>query len=153
MGHTGNRIFDPVSILGDLRPVIPTSLKTLEDIATSAPVNKWSFKKPVRHSTKANITNAQIADSHCGLAVVPVTKILRSSIGWTGGTYNYTKAEGLAEIAEWTYNCPRGKNYSEPFRTRDFNGYNGDAIAPTPAGPPAPSPRRNSRRCGRSTWR
>lgn len=130
MGHTGNRIFDPVSILGDLRPVIPTSLKTLKDICMSAPINKWSFKKSVRHSTKANITNAQIADSHCGLAVVPVTKILRSSIGWTGGTYNYTKAEGLAEIAEWAYNRPRGKNYSEPFRTRDFNGYNGDAIAP-----------------------
>lgn len=130
MGHTGNRIFDPVSILGDLRPVIPTSLKTLEDICTSAPINKWSFRKSVRHSTKANITNAQIADSHCGLAPVPVTKILRSSIGWTGGTYNYTKAEGLAEIAEWAYNRPRGKNYSEPFRTRDFNGYNGDAIAP-----------------------
>ena len=130
MGHTGNRIFDPVSILGDLRPVIPTSLKTLEDICMSAPVNKWSFKKSVRHSTKANITNAQIAESHCGLAPVPVTKILRSSIGWTGGTYNYTKAEGIAEIAEWAYNRPRGKNYSEPFRTRDFNGYNGDAIAP-----------------------
>lgn len=130
MGHTGNRIFDPVSILGDLQPVIPTSLKTLEDICTSAPINKWSFKKSVRHSTKANITNAQIAESHCGLAPVPVTKILRSSIGWTGGTYNYTKAEGLAEIAEWSYNRPRGKNYSEPFRTRDFNGYNGDAIAP-----------------------
>lgn len=130
MGHTGNHIFDPVSILGDLCPVIPTSLKSLEDICKYAPINKWSFKKSTRHSTKANITNAQIADSHCSLAVVPVTKILRTSIGWTGGSYSYTKAEGLAEIAEWTYNRPRGKSYSEPFRTRDFNGYNGDAIAP-----------------------
>ena len=120
MGHTGKRIFDPVSIIGDLCPVIPTELTSLKAIAMAAPVDKWSFKKFVRHSTKSN----------CGLAVVPVTKILRTSIGWTGGTYSYTKAQGLAEVAEWTYNRPRGKAYSEPFRTRDMSGYNGDAIAP-----------------------
>lgn len=130
MGHIGKRIFAPVSIIGDLCPVLPTELTNLKSIAMSAPIDKWSFKKFLRHSTKVNITNAQIADVHCGLSVVPVTKILRTSIGWTGGSYSYTKAQGLAEIAEWTYNRPRGKAYSERFRLNDMNGYNGDAIAP-----------------------
>ena len=75
MGHTGKRIFAPVSIIGDLCPVLPTELTNLKSIAMSAPIDKWSFKKFLRHSTKVNITNAQIADVHCGLSVVPVTKI------------------------------------------------------------------------------
>jgi hypothetical protein len=48
-------------------------------------------------------------------------------------THSYTAADCIAEVAEWTYNKPRGKDSGssvEWYRLRDFNGYYKNAIAP-----------------------
>lgn len=98
----------------------------LADMCQADSINKWAFRKGVRHSVQVNITDDQIKAIKCGLVPTSVSKLLATSIGATASA-SYTKDEGLAEIAEWGYNKPDG---STPNRLRDFDGYNHFAVAP-----------------------
>lgn len=97
-------------------------------IVTKADIDKWSFRKPTISATTERLTDDEIRIAKCGLTPISVTKILRDTIG--GSTLvTGAKDEGLAEIAEWTYNRPQGGT-SQPFRIQDFDGYEGRAVAP-----------------------
>lgn len=103
--------------------------RNLGMIIRYADINKWSFKKPVRHTTHAPITDEQVKSVKSGLAPVTVSKILASTIG-VEAFVAHTHDEGLAEVAEWPYYRPRGEAYNEPLRSRDFDQYNGRSVAP-----------------------
>lgn len=101
----------------------------LSDVLKSSNINKWAFYKPVRHSTKSNITDAQRSSVSDGISLVAATKILAKTIGATASS-TYTKDQCLAEIAGCSYSKPRGASYSEYFRLRDLDGYVHSAVGP-----------------------
>lgn len=120
----------PVS-MSDISEALAYNSLDLGTLIKYGGINRWAFHKPVRFNDRHSPTDAQMANIHCGLVPVSVVKLLRMSIGYTGGSYSYTRAECLAQIAAWTYNRPRGKaTYLEWFRMLDFVGYNGDAVSP-----------------------
>lgn len=103
----------------------------LSDLCKANGINKWAFKKPVRHATESNITDSQRTAAKCGLSPKSVTKLMSATMD--SPTHSYTKDDCIAEISEWTYNKPRGKEasgYVEWYRLRDFDGYYANAIAP-----------------------
>lgn len=127
MAHSGNRITAPVRITQDLCPVLGTSRTGLGSIIVNAAINKWAKNKPVRLNKITAITASELSSVHYGLQPLEVIKIVRTSLGYTGSGSD-SEVDCLAEIADWTYNRPRGGSYSEWFRTLDFNGYNHDAV-------------------------
>jgi hypothetical protein len=70
-----------------------------------ANINKWSRWKPIKSNKDEGITESDLITAHCGLDRDPQTQVI-------------------------TYNPPRGKAYSEPFRIGDFRGYNTLATPP-----------------------
>lgn len=132
MSHTGARIAAPVSILGDLQPVLGTGLKALGAIIAQADINKFAKAKPFRSSVTAFASaaarEAACSTAHYGLSPRTVAKILRTSLGYSA-TYSDTEAACLAEIYEWDYARPRGIGNNEWFRQLDFDGYNHEAVA------------------------
>lgn len=100
----------------------------LADACISKNVNKWALRKPIRSSKKVNIGEDDLMSAKCGLAPKSVSKLMKATMD--SPTHSYTAADCIAEVAEWTYNKPRGENYNEWYRLRDFNGYYKNAIAP-----------------------
>ena len=99
-------------------------------------VNKWSLNKPFRWAKWGySIDAAGDAEKAAarkavrqGLTAVAVSKILKSSVGYSEFESS-TKDDGLAEVSEWAYDRPTG-GASSPFRLPDFDGYEHDAVAP-----------------------
>ena len=105
-------------------------------MCSSPKVNKWSLNKPFRwtkwgYSIDAAGDTEKAAARKAvrqGLTAVEVSKILKSSVGYSEFESS-TKDDGLAEVSEWTYDRPTG-GASSPFRLPDFDGYEHDAVAP-----------------------
>lgn len=105
-------------------------------MCTSPKANKWSLNKPfIWAKWGYSIDAAGDAEKAAarkavrqGLTAVAVSKILKSSVGYSSFVPS-TKDDGLAEVSEWTYNRPTG-GASSPFRLSDFDGYEHDAVAP-----------------------
>lgn len=105
-------------------------------MCSSPKVNKWSLNKPFRwakwgYSIDAAGDTEKAAARKAvrqGLTAVEVSKILKSSVGYSEFESS-TKDEGLAEVSEWAYDRPTG-GASSPFRLPDFDGYEHDAVAP-----------------------
>lgn len=101
------------------------------DLCKANGINRWALNKSVRHTTKSNITNAQRVSAKCGLVPKGVTKLIRATT--ESPNHSFTQSDCIAEILEWSYNKPRGKDAGtniEWYRLRDFNGYYKNAIAP-----------------------
>ena len=78
-------------------------------------INKWSKRKPVRHTSVSPLTEAQLQGTHYGLQL-----------------YELDAIEDILS-ANVEYLKPRGGN-SEPFRLTDFIGYTKDATIPLGTG-------------------
>ena len=87
----------------------------LSDMCQARGINKWAMYKPVRHSTKSNITNAE-----------------RRAVGYGLSMDAQYDDEAMQNdtLTEFTYEKPRGKDYNEYNRLRDFDGYNHAAVPP-----------------------
>ena len=98
-------------------------------------INKWAFKKSVPINKLTGVTDADIANVHCGLAPVDVDKILRMGYGYSGtrpsisGTPAQQCEICLEEVSEWPYTPPDGSS-TQPLRFLDFDGYKANAVAP-----------------------
>lgn len=105
-------------------------------MCSSPKVNKWSLNKPFKWAKWGySIDAAGDAEKAAarkavrqGLTAVEVSKILKSSVGYSEFESS-TKDDGLAEVSEWAYDRPTG-GASSPFRLPDFDGYEHDAVAP-----------------------
>ena len=86
----------------------------LSDMCQASSINKWAKYKPVRHSTVANITEAQRKSVNYGLEV---------SAGYDNDAANNNT------MTPFNHLRPRGKDYNEYNRLRDFDGYNHIAVA------------------------
>ena len=147
MGRTATTIFAPnIDVVGDVAYVLGRQTGDVgylcgdTDVVVDGVVvdhggkiNKFSFGKPVRFNKFEGLTDTEMASINCGLSKVELTKMLAKSAGM--GTSSYTKAECIAQVAEWAYLKPRGYNgggagVHEWYRVLDFDGYNHDAIAP-----------------------
>jgi hypothetical protein len=87
----------------------------LADACIGEKVNKWAMYKPIRNSKKANITDEDRKNASYGL----VTETQYDDDAMRANT-----------LTDFEYNKPRGMDYNEPFRIRDFDGYNHDAVVP-----------------------
>lgn len=104
--------------------------RNLGTIIKNANINKMSLRKPVRSNSAEPITEEELITLKCGLNPRRVNLLLQSIIGNTSFVEN-SEDDCMSEIAEWTYNRPRGlATYNERFRILDFDGYNHKAKAP-----------------------
>jgi len=128
MSNSNGVISSPVRQLADIKAVLGESVNGLGALCTSNNVNMWSKNKPVRHSTKDPITDAQRSSVLYGLNLNE--KYTASSL------MSYAVNVGAGNLG-WGYNKPRGHSYSEYFRRRDFDGYQHNAGCPAKYGPSA----------------
>lgn len=124
MGIVGNKLEKPISI-SNLRTLLVNSSWSQGDLCTSSTIAKWAKYKPVRHSSTAELTEAQRKSVNCGM-VAP-------NIVGTAAVALNSPDDAIA--LSWVYNKPRGYNGGgagahEWYRMLDFNGYRHDAIYP-----------------------
>ncbi len=114
MSYSGNTISAPVSF-SDVQTVIGDASNTLSALCTSANINKWSKRKPIRSSSLTALTSFAGSDTHWGLTVPTIAAPSASAPTQYAAT-------------SWTYNQPRGSANSEYYRLLDFDGYNHAAV-------------------------
>lgn len=124
MGIVGNRLEKPISI-SNLRTLLVNSSWSLGNLCTSSTIAKWAKYKPVRHSSTAELTEAQRKSVNCGM-VAPTD---------SSGNINALNHPEDAAARVWVYNRPRGYNgggagVHEWYRMLDFNGYDRTATNP-----------------------
>ena len=136
MAHSNGKMTAPVSLLGDICPVLGISTSSAKYAVTNAhgKIKKWAKYKPVRIFGNAGIlvdhdanpTWWKGSDGQCGLTI---PKLASYAPGGTGSGANALKDLYDNGNADWTYNPPDGtRNY--PARTGDFEGYNHNANTP-----------------------
>lgn len=120
--HNGNKITAPISLHGDVYPVLGIApsgaMYDVAEACTSSKVNGWSKVKPVRFDTPQELTDAQ-----------------RKSIGYGIKMNAKTDVYELFTQEEWVYERPiLGTHWC---RLTDFDGYYQNAVAPVTAEFPA----------------
>lgn len=88
-----------------VKNALGASTNSVSALCTHPNINKWSRWKPIKLNKYEGITESDLITAHCGLDRDPQTQVI-------------------------TYNPPRGKANSEPFRLGDFRGYNTLATPP-----------------------
>lgn len=128
MAHNNGKITSPISLHGDVYPVLAIAPSgayyDVAEACKSGKINKWSFKKPIRYSQFPELTDAQIMSVNCGLTPNDLGLLRRNCNGLNGVTGgDDSKADILAEVSEWNYLQP-----NEYYRLTDFDGYNHGAL-------------------------
>ena len=120
----------------------------LADLCTAGSINKWAKNKPFAYnsdnfgydpnnpSVANNARAAARKEKNQGL-VLPTLK--NAGVSSSNQYYAYLNylAYGIVSgvfATSYGYNPPRGRSYSEPFRLRDFDGYNHIAQQPFTTG-------------------
>lgn len=130
MGHTGNTIDGTggVRFLADIRTVLGVSGKKARDLCTASAINPWAKCKPfVYPAWKFSSAAARLSarqSRNCGLVM--------RDYGSLWDVYYYMVRAG-AGAGGWKHDAPDGGS-SSPFRTLDFDGYDGSAAAPLQVG-------------------
>lgn len=134
MAHSNGKITEPVSLLGDICPVLGISTSSIKYAVTNVhgKIKKWAKYKPVRilggilvnHTT--NPTWWKGSDGQCGLTIPKLTSY---APGGSGPEANALKDLYDNGNADWTYNPPDGTRLY-PARSGDFEGYNHNANTP-----------------------
>lgn len=116
MSHSGTRISAPVEILGDLQPVLGTTLKNVMQIIQQAPINKWAFCKPFRDE----------ANNY------PSGGSRNAARGGQGGAGDGLNIPNTGYTATWEYLRPTGGIGVSPGRVLDFvfDGYEHASTVP-----------------------
>ena len=107
----------------------------LADLCQAKSINMWSKKHPFAHSSDTfdyNPNNPAVSNNE------RAKQLQLANYGITIPMNGYGDALSMAkDVYEgkvtWTYNPPRGRDYNEPFRLRDFDGYY--SIAKPPLNP------------------
>lgn len=99
--------------LSEVAKCLSVGTLDLGSLCTSDNIKMWSRHKPIRHSTKDVLTDAQKKALNYGL--VPAYALQG---GQNTGTSNF--AELFTNEYPWSYNKPRGGEFNEPFRLTDF---------------------------------
>lgn len=134
MAHSNGKITKPVSLLGDICPVLGISTSSIKYAVTNVhgKIKKWAKYKPVRilNAILVNHTTTPTwwkgSDGQCGLTIPKLAKYTPGGIG--------PEANALKDLydngsADWTYNPPDGTRLY-PARSGDFEGYNHNANTP-----------------------
>lgn len=115
MSHSGTRIIAPIQILGDLQPVLGTTLKSVLQIIQQAPINKFAKCKPFPAiaSSYAQPSDRLTAAKNAGYALT----LPMYSVGIFASNNRYREA--------WGYRRPTGGIGVSPGRVLDFafDGY------------------------------
>lgn len=126
MGHIGNTINDTggIKIHADIRTVLGETSDDLRVLCRSSKINPWAKNKPFAYSA-LNFSNASARLTarryrNCGLVI--------KDYGNSWALYAAMVAAGN-NADGWKYDAPIGTIVA-PFRAGDFNGYNGDVVAP-----------------------
>lgn len=111
MGHSNGKITAPINLSDDVYATLGIGAIGIGyDLGyacanTHGKINKWSKKKPVRHSNLGIMTDEQFRSVSYGLSFTE------------GGNHDY----GI-----FSYSAPNGGS-SAPYRLTDFDGYNQNA--------------------------
>lgn len=106
MSNSGGKIKAPVSIEGDVMPVLGETTTDLQALCTSSKINKWSYIKPIQDP----------ALSECSFSIKKYKEsISRVFVYCPNSTIN---------SADYTYLPPHSN-----FRLLDFDGYNHNSFA------------------------
>lgn len=111
MGHSNGKITAPINLGDDVYATLGIGAIGIGyDLGyacanTHGKINKWSKKKPVRHSNLGIMTDEQFRSVSYGLSFTE------------GGNHDY----GI-----FSYSAPNGGS-SAPYRLTDFDGYNQNA--------------------------
>lgn len=114
MSHSNGKISKPVQF-EDIKLTLGTGANGIGQLCTSALINKWSLRKPIRFNKWFELTEADF---------------FSANFGYTIPSYNNFNAMKAGATNGWDYLKPRGLSYNEQFRTLDFNGYDHNATAP-----------------------
>lgn len=106
-----NKILDRPLSFYDVQQCLNTSVKTAKLLCTHTNINKWSFYKPIIHSSLFTLTDAQIWSANSGLSVPKYTDLV------------YILNAKNASLGKWIYSTPIGGLIS-PYRLADFRWYN-----------------------------
>lgn len=127
MSHSNGKITSPISLHNDVYEVLGIApsgeMYDVAEACISNKVNKWSFKKPIRVSQFTEVTDEQIMQNHCGLALEELGLLRVMVDGYQDVSGNYSKEEVLDEVEECGYTKP-----NEYYRLTDFEGYNHKAL-------------------------
>lgn len=89
-------------------------------LCTSPKINMWPKHKPVRFPSKGVLTDEMLRSANYGLDMAECFD----------STAEGLIAKAISSMCSYTYLKPRGLDYDEPLRLRDFDGYRHDAQAP-----------------------
>lgn len=115
MSNSNGQIFAPVSER-DVQVVLGTAVNTWSGLCTHPNINKWSLKKPVRHTNMFASGYPVIENWYSG-------KYGDYGIVWGESTLN------TIDVSNIQYLPPSGSE-NEPYRILDFDGYYHDAANP-----------------------
>ena len=104
----------------------------LADLCTAGSINRWSKCKPFRYNSDNfgyDYNNPSVGNAE------RKKQMQVANYGISIPTNGYGNAKDMAKAvynntAMWEYQQPRGREMNEPFRLRDFDGYNHNANTP-----------------------
>lgn len=104
----------------------------IADIFSAGSINRWSKCKPFRHNSDNfgyDYNNPSVGNAE------RKRQAQIANYGISIPTSGYGNAKDMAKAvynntAVWEYMKPRGREMNEPFRLRDFDGYNHNARTP-----------------------
>lgn len=127
MSNNGTKITAPISLHGDVYPVLAIAPSgayyDVAEVCRSGKINKWSFKKPINVAEVQELSDTRIQQAHCGLTFKELPTLRNNCNGYYTTQTPSTQDAVLNEVVEWTYTLPTGY-----YRLTDFDGYNHAAL-------------------------
>lgn len=113
------------ALCGQLAGLVRSASTDFENIVASSLVNKWAKYKPFRNSAWNFASDA--ARDEARKSANQGFDISNAKVG-SNGNVSAIASKYDGEDNGWEYLRPRGIQYNEPNRMRDFDGYNHNAL-------------------------
>lgn len=104
----------------------------IADICTAGSINKWAKNKPFRYNSDNfgyDVNNPSVANAERKRLAQVNNYGISIPQSTFGDALTMAKAVHNKTVV-WEYEKPRGREYNEPFRVRDFDGYDHKAQTP-----------------------
>jgi hypothetical protein len=115
MSWNGEYLSKPVSI-GDVKNALGSSSNDLATLCTSPAINRWSKYKPIHHSGRGPLTNAEFAEDLGGQSGYRIKYGIKRANGYS---MSDLVVSGVIQNRPWEYVGPSG-GASSPYRLTDF---------------------------------
>lgn len=106
--------------ISDIQKGLQTNVNDVGSLCTHININKWAFRKPIRHTKLSYLTETEIRSQNCGLGIQRVNDVYEVAAFYNSSS-NYV----------WEYLRPRGQtanNPIEPYRMSDFLSHRTDSL-------------------------